>query len=225
MSAGWGRGPCRCHQPAPRLPGGWTAARDGLSTLVPASGKTPRSLDPVTQQAADSGVVSLCCVLTSPSESPAASPAPGREGSCFLVSLEKKGRDRGRLGADPSLSLLPAGLKDLILAGCSWSAVCALSTSSCPLLRTLDLRWAVGIKDPQIRDLLTPPTDKPSKLLPRLPRGRAGVVGSWRRAMCWVQGREAVPDPGMPQPNRAESPRSASPLPLQVRTIAANSAT
>lgn len=60
----------------------------------------------------------------------------------------------------------PAGLKDLILAGCSWSAVCALSTSSCPLLRTLDLRWAVGIKDPQIRDLLTPPTDKPSKLLP-----------------------------------------------------------
>ncbi|XP_065447810.1 lysine-specific demethylase 2A isoform X3 [Chrysemys picta bellii] len=55
------------------------------------------------------------------------------------------------------------GLKDLILAGCSWSAVCALSTSSCPLLRTLDLRWAVGIKDPQIRDLLTPPTDKPSQ--------------------------------------------------------------
>ncbi|XP_010155500.1 PREDICTED: lysine-specific demethylase 2A-like, partial [Eurypyga helias] len=53
------------------------------------------------------------------------------------------------------------GLKDLILAVCSWSAVGALSTSSCPLLRTLDLRWAVGIKDPQIRDLLTPPTDKP----------------------------------------------------------------
>ncbi|XP_044540498.1 lysine-specific demethylase 2A-like, partial [Gracilinanus agilis] len=53
------------------------------------------------------------------------------------------------------------GLKDLLLAGCSWSAVSALSTSSCPLLRTLDLRWAVGIKDPQIRDLLTPPTDKP----------------------------------------------------------------
>ncbi|GAB1302002.1 Lysine-specific demethylase 2A [Apodemus speciosus] len=55
------------------------------------------------------------------------------------------------------------GLKDLLLAGCSWSAVSALSTSSCPLLRTLDLRWAVGIKDPQIRDLLTPPTDKPGQ--------------------------------------------------------------
>ncbi|CAJ0932111.1 unnamed protein product [Ranitomeya imitator] len=35
---------------------------------------------------------------------------------------------------------LPA-LKELILAGCSWSAVSALSSSSCPLLRTLDLRW------------------------------------------------------------------------------------
>ncbi|XP_075113879.1 lysine-specific demethylase 2A isoform X2 [Leptodactylus fuscus] len=53
------------------------------------------------------------------------------------------------------------GLKELILAGCSWSAVSALSSSSCPLLRTLDLRWGVGIKDAQIRDLLTPPTEKP----------------------------------------------------------------
>uniref|UniRef100_A0A8C5Q0D5 [histone H3]-dimethyl-L-lysine(36) demethylase n=1 Tax=Leptobrachium leishanense TaxID=445787 RepID=A0A8C5Q0D5_9ANUR len=52
------------------------------------------------------------------------------------------------------------GLKDLILAGCSWSAVSALSSSSCPLLRTLDLRWTVGIKDAQVRDLLTPPNDK-----------------------------------------------------------------
>lgn len=112
-------------------------------------------------------------------------------------------------GSQPNLSnLLPAsllpGLKDLILAGCSWSAVCALSTSSCPLLRTLDLRWAVGIKDPQIRDLLTPPTDKPSKLLLLLPWGWLG----WRR----------------------EGPRGALstpflPLPAQVRTIAANSAT
>ncbi|XP_078513673.1 lysine-specific demethylase 2A isoform X2 [Lissotriton helveticus] len=53
------------------------------------------------------------------------------------------------------------GLKDLMLAGCSWSAISALSTSSCPLLRTLDLRWAPGIKDTQIRDLLTPPSEKP----------------------------------------------------------------
>lgn len=103
-------------------------------------------------------------------------------------------------------NLLPAsllaGLKDLILAGCSWSAVCALSTSSCPLLRTLDLRWAVGIKDPQIRDLLTPPTDKPSKLL--LPWGRVG----WTRE--GPQGSLSTP---------------FLPFPVQVRTIAANSAT
>ncbi|XP_063291047.1 lysine-specific demethylase 2A isoform X1 [Pelobates fuscus] len=52
------------------------------------------------------------------------------------------------------------GLKDLLLAGCSWSAVSALSSSSCPLLRTLDLRWTVAIKDAQIRGLLTPPSDK-----------------------------------------------------------------
>ncbi|XP_071986279.1 lysine-specific demethylase 2A isoform X6 [Engystomops pustulosus] len=53
------------------------------------------------------------------------------------------------------------GLKELILSGCSWSAVSALSSPSCPLLRTLDLRWGVGMKDAQIRDLLTPPTEKP----------------------------------------------------------------
>ncbi|KAM8924457.1 lysine-specific demethylase 2A isoform 2-T2 [Pelodytes ibericus] len=53
------------------------------------------------------------------------------------------------------------GLKDLMLAGCSWSAVSALSSSSCPLLRTLDLRWTVGIKDTHIRDLLMPLSGKP----------------------------------------------------------------
>ncbi|XP_069485045.1 lysine-specific demethylase 2A isoform X2 [Ambystoma mexicanum] len=53
------------------------------------------------------------------------------------------------------------GLKDLMLAGCSWNAISALGTSICPLLRTLDLRWAPGIKDTQIRDLLTPPSEKP----------------------------------------------------------------
>uniref|UniRef100_A0A4W5KSY6 [histone H3]-dimethyl-L-lysine(36) demethylase n=1 Tax=Hucho hucho TaxID=62062 RepID=A0A4W5KSY6_9TELE len=49
------------------------------------------------------------------------------------------------------------GLKDLMLSGCSWSSISALSSPSCPLLRTLDLRWADGIKDGQIRDLLNPP--------------------------------------------------------------------
>uniref|UniRef100_A0A8C4GVC0 [histone H3]-dimethyl-L-lysine(36) demethylase n=1 Tax=Dicentrarchus labrax TaxID=13489 RepID=A0A8C4GVC0_DICLA len=49
------------------------------------------------------------------------------------------------------------GLKDLMLAGCSWSSISALCSSSCPLLRSLDLRYADGVKDSQIRDLVTPP--------------------------------------------------------------------
>ncbi|KAM3613406.1 uncharacterized protein V6R79_025609 [Siganus canaliculatus] len=49
------------------------------------------------------------------------------------------------------------GLKDLMLAGCPWSSVSALCSSGCPLLRSLDLRYADGVKDSQIRDLVTPP--------------------------------------------------------------------
>ncbi|XP_042297626.1 lysine-specific demethylase 2B isoform X7 [Sceloporus undulatus] len=51
------------------------------------------------------------------------------------------------------------GLRDLLLAGCSWIAVSALCSSSCPLLRTLDAQWVEGLKDAQMRDLLSPPTD------------------------------------------------------------------
>ncbi|KFO33768.1 Lysine-specific demethylase 2B [Fukomys damarensis] len=50
-------------------------------------------------------------------------------------------------------------LRDLALAGCSWIAVSALCSSSCPLLRTLDVQWVEGLKDMQMRDLLSPPTD------------------------------------------------------------------
>ncbi|XP_056129478.1 lysine-specific demethylase 2A isoform X2 [Lampris incognitus] len=49
------------------------------------------------------------------------------------------------------------GLKDLLLSGCTWSSISALSSPSCPLLRSLDLRFADGVKDAQIRDLVTPP--------------------------------------------------------------------
>ncbi|KAM4616430.1 lysine (K)-specific demethylase 2Ba isoform 3-T3 [Polymixia lowei] len=51
------------------------------------------------------------------------------------------------------------GLRVLKLSGCSWVAVSALCTSSCPLLRTLDVQWVEGLKDAQMRDLLSPPTD------------------------------------------------------------------
>lgn len=54
---------------------------------------------------------------------------------------------------------VPLGLRDLVLSGCSWIAVSALCSSSCPLLRTLDVQWVEGLKDAQMRDLLSPPTD------------------------------------------------------------------
>uniref|UniRef100_G3Q0P5 [histone H3]-dimethyl-L-lysine(36) demethylase n=1 Tax=Gasterosteus aculeatus aculeatus TaxID=481459 RepID=G3Q0P5_GASAC len=49
------------------------------------------------------------------------------------------------------------GLKDLMVAGCSWLTISALCSCGCPLLRSLDLRYADGVKDSQIRDLVTPP--------------------------------------------------------------------
>uniref|UniRef100_A0A1A7XUH1 [histone H3]-dimethyl-L-lysine(36) demethylase n=1 Tax=Iconisemion striatum TaxID=60296 RepID=A0A1A7XUH1_9TELE len=49
------------------------------------------------------------------------------------------------------------GLKDLMLAGCSWSSISALCSTGCPLLRSLDLRYADGVRDSQIRDLVAPP--------------------------------------------------------------------
>ncbi|KAI2657182.1 Lysine-specific demethylase 2A [Labeo rohita] len=41
------------------------------------------------------------------------------------------------------------GLKDLVLSGCNWASVSALSSPSCPLLRSLDLSWADGMKNMQ----------------------------------------------------------------------------
>lgn len=53
----------------------------------------------------------------------------------------------------------------MVLSGCSWIAVSALCSSSCPLLRTLDVQWVEGLKDAQMRDLLSPPTDnRPGEL-------------------------------------------------------------
>nr|XP_055060868.1 lysine (K)-specific demethylase 2Aa isoform X2 [Misgurnus anguillicaudatus] len=49
------------------------------------------------------------------------------------------------------------GLKDLVMSGCSSLCVSALSSQSCPGLRTLDLCWAVAVKDTQIKDLIVQP--------------------------------------------------------------------
>ncbi|KAL2099965.1 hypothetical protein ACEWY4_004359 [Coilia grayii] len=57
------------------------------------------------------------------------------------------------------------GLRELRVAGCSWAAVSALCTASCPLLHALHLQWVEGLKDPQMEDLLSPPTDnRPGQL-------------------------------------------------------------
>ncbi|XP_061736864.1 lysine-specific demethylase 2A-like [Nerophis ophidion] len=52
------------------------------------------------------------------------------------------------------LSRLP-GLRELRLAGLSWSCLSALASPTTPHLRLLDLRWCEGIKDAQIKELLS----------------------------------------------------------------------
>ncbi|XP_060137759.1 F-box/LRR-repeat protein 19 [Zootoca vivipara] len=56
------------------------------------------------------------------------------------------------------------GLKELILTGCSWCSVSALSTANFPSLRLLDLRWIEDVKDSHLRELLLPvPDAKPGQ--------------------------------------------------------------
>lgn len=84
-----------------------------------------------------------------------------------------------------------AGLRDLLLSGCSWIAVSALCSSSCPLLRTLDVQWAEGLKDAQMRDLLSPPTDnRPGK-----GEGSPGAPSQPRGLFCAWSPLGAPPQP------------------------------
>ncbi|PIO30186.1 hypothetical protein AB205_0071140, partial [Aquarana catesbeiana] len=50
------------------------------------------------------------------------------------------------------------GLKELLLAGCTWSAVSSLCTASFPCLSLLDLGWVQGMKTSHLRELLSPPS-------------------------------------------------------------------
>ncbi|XP_074640784.1 lysine-specific demethylase 2B-like isoform X2 [Tubulanus polymorphus] len=60
------------------------------------------------------------------------------------------------------LARLPR-LKHLVLSGCSWGGVAALSTPDCPYLESLNLNWVEGVRDESIRDLLTAaPTRRPA---------------------------------------------------------------
>ncbi|KAJ8683024.1 hypothetical protein QAD02_018816 [Eretmocerus hayati] len=57
-------------------------------------------------------------------------------------------------------------LKHLSLKGCNWSGICALSTSACPELDTLDLSFAADFKDLCLREILCPPQDSGPSLTP-----------------------------------------------------------
>ncbi|XP_034080352.1 lysine (K)-specific demethylase 2Aa isoform X2 [Gymnodraco acuticeps] len=54
------------------------------------------------------------------------------------------------------LTRLP-GLRELRVTGLSWSCLSALVSPTLPCLRLLDLRWCEGLKDAQIKEILTPP--------------------------------------------------------------------
>uniref|UniRef100_A0A4W6F7B9 [histone H3]-dimethyl-L-lysine(36) demethylase n=1 Tax=Lates calcarifer TaxID=8187 RepID=A0A4W6F7B9_LATCA len=54
------------------------------------------------------------------------------------------------------LTRLP-GLRELRVTGLSWSCLSALVSPTLPYLRLLDLRWCEGLKDTQIKEIITPP--------------------------------------------------------------------
>ncbi|XP_059168236.1 lysine-specific demethylase 2A-like isoform X2 [Physella acuta] len=51
------------------------------------------------------------------------------------------------------------GLRHLDLSNLSWASICALCSSDCPLLRSLNLSWATGIRDLCFRELASPPVN------------------------------------------------------------------
>lgn len=60
------------------------------------------------------------------------------------------------------LTRLP-GLRELRLTGLSWSCLSALVSPTLPYLRLLDLRWCEGVKDAQIKEIITPPGSESSR--------------------------------------------------------------
>ncbi|XP_044202640.1 lysine (K)-specific demethylase 2Aa isoform X2 [Thunnus albacares] len=60
------------------------------------------------------------------------------------------------------LTRLP-GLRELRVTGLSWSCLSALVSPTLPYLRLLDLRWCEGLKDAQIKELITPTGSESSR--------------------------------------------------------------
>ncbi|XP_070712468.1 lysine (K)-specific demethylase 2Aa isoform X1 [Pempheris klunzingeri] len=60
------------------------------------------------------------------------------------------------------LTRLP-GLRELRVTGLSWSCLSAMVSPTLPFLRVLDLRWCEGIRDAQIKELISPPGSESSR--------------------------------------------------------------
>uniref|UniRef100_A0A8P4GS49 [histone H3]-dimethyl-L-lysine(36) demethylase n=1 Tax=Dicentrarchus labrax TaxID=13489 RepID=A0A8P4GS49_DICLA len=60
------------------------------------------------------------------------------------------------------LTRLP-GLRELRVTGLSWSCLSAMVSPTLPYLRLLDLRWCEGLKDAQIKELISPPGSESSR--------------------------------------------------------------
>nr|XP_046256472.1 lysine (K)-specific demethylase 2Aa isoform X2 [Scatophagus argus] len=60
------------------------------------------------------------------------------------------------------LTRLP-GLRELRVTGLSWSCLSALVSPTLPCLRLLDLRWCEGLKDGQIKEIISPPGSESSR--------------------------------------------------------------
>ncbi|XP_063286854.1 F-box/LRR-repeat protein 19 isoform X1 [Pelobates fuscus] len=76
------------------------------------------------------------------------------------------------------------GLKELLVAGCTWGAVSSLCTASFPCLSLLDMGWVQGVKTSHLRELLSP-FSSDCKAVVSDPRGRFSSLSELR--LCGLE--------------------------------------
>ncbi|XP_053551081.1 F-box/LRR-repeat protein 19 isoform X2 [Bombina bombina] len=76
------------------------------------------------------------------------------------------------------------GLKELLVAGCTWGAVSSLCTASFPSMSVLDLGWVQGMKTSHLRELLSAPSSD-CKTGISDPRGRLPSLSDLR--LCGLE--------------------------------------
>ncbi|KAM4632170.1 F-box/LRR-repeat protein 19 [Discoglossus pictus] len=76
------------------------------------------------------------------------------------------------------------GVKELLVAGCTWGAVSSLCTASFPCMSLLDLGWVQGMKTSHLRELLSPPPSD-CKTGVSDPRGRLPSLSELR--LCGLE--------------------------------------